>query len=145
MTHHGPTDAKGHPVTPDEPPLTDAQWRERLTPEQYRVLRRAGTERPFTGTYNDCKEPGTYRCAGCGSALFHSDDKFDSGTGWPSFVAPAGEESVDLHREGLIIRRTEVRCATCDGHLGHVFGDGPRTRGGKRFCINSAALQHDPS
>jgi peptide-methionine (R)-S-oxide reductase len=126
-------------------PRNEQQWRERLTPEQYRVLRRARTERPFTGVYNDCKDAGTYRCAGCGSVLFDAEDKFDSGTGWPSFVAPAVDGSVETRREGLVIRRTEVRCATCGGHLGHVFGDGPRQRGGQRFCINSAALRHDPA
>ncbi|WP_354700876.1 Peptide methionine sulfoxide reductase MsrB [Paraconexibacter sp. AEG42_29] len=124
-------------------PSTDAEWRERLTPEQYRVLRRAGTERPFTGTYDDCKDPGVYRCAGCHAELFTSGDKFDSGTGWPSFVAPAAGDSVALRREGIILRRTEVRCASCDGHLGHVFPDGPRDRGGQRYCINSAALDLD--
>jgi peptide-methionine (R)-S-oxide reductase len=108
------------------------------------VLRRAGTERAFTGIYDDCKEPGVYRCAGCDAVLFDADDKFDSGTGWPSFVAPAAGDAVSERREGLIIRRTEVRCATCDGHLGHVFGDGPRDRGGQRYCINSAALRHEP-
>ncbi len=118
----------------------DESWRERLTPEEFRVLRKGGTEQPFTGTYNDCKEPGLYRCAGCRSALFSSEDKFDSGTGWPSFTAPAAEGGVDLRSEGLILRRTEVRCGTCDGHLGHVFGDGPADRGGQRYCINSAAL-----
>jgi peptide-methionine (R)-S-oxide reductase len=124
-------------------PTSDAQWRERLTAEQYRVLRKAATERPFTGMYNDCKDPGVYRCAGCNAALFASDDKFDSGTGWPSFVAPAKDDSVALRREGVILRRTEVRCATCDSHLGHVFADGPRDRGGQRYCINSAALDLD--
>lgn len=127
----------------DDLPTTDAQWRERLTPEQYRILRKAGTERPFTGVYDDCKDPGTYRCAGCGSALFASTDKYDSRSGWPSFVAPADDDAVELRREGLILRRTEVRCATCDSHLGHVFDDGPRDRGGRRFCINSAALDLD--
>lgn len=128
---------------PDDLPTTDEQWRERLTPEQYRVLRRAGTEAPFTGAYDGCQDPGTYRCAGCGTPLFAAEDKFDSGTGWPSFVAPAADDSVALRKEGLILRRTEVRCATCDGHLGHVFSDGPRERGGQRFCINSAALELD--
>ena len=133
--------ARYNRTMPDESlPTTDAAWRERLTPEQFRVLRKAGTERPFTGIYNDCKDAGTYRCAACGAALFTSADKFDSGTGWPSFVAPAADDSVDLHREGLIVRRTEVRCAACDSHLGHVFKDGPRDRGGQRYCINSAAL-----
>jgi peptide-methionine (R)-S-oxide reductase len=126
-------------------PRDEREWRERLTREQLRVLRRGRTERPFTGVYNDCEAAGTFRCAGCGSALFEADDKFDSGTGWPSFVAPAADDSITLRQEGLLVRRTEVRCATCDGHLGHVFGDGPRDRGGQRFCINSAALRHDPS
>src|SRR4051812_36779577 len=107
-------------------PTSETEWRERLTREQYRVLRKAGTERPFTGIYNDCKDAGVYRCAACNAALFDADDKFDSGTGWPSFVAPAADDSVDERREGLILRRTEVRCATCDSHLGHVFKDGPR-------------------
>lgn len=125
-------------------PGSDAEWRSRLTPEQYRVLRRAGTERPFSGIYNDCHDPGVYRCAACSSELFDADDKFDSGTGWPSFVAPVGDGSVQQRKQGLILRRTEVRCATCDSHLGHVFGDGPVDRGGQRFCINSAALDLDP-
>lgn len=124
-------------------PADDAEWRERLTPQQYKVLRRSGTERAFTGVYHDCHEAGTYRCAGCGASLFGSDEKFDSGTGWPSFVAPTSDDSVELRKEGLILRRTEVRCATCDSHLGHVFGDGPRDRGGQRYCINSAALELD--
>jgi len=126
-------------------PSSEQEWRARLTPEQYRVLRRAGTERPFTGLYNDCHDPGVYRCVGCGAALFDADDKFDSETGWPSFVAPASDDSVELRKGGIIMRRTEVRCATCDSHLGHVFGDGPPHRGGQRYCINSAALDLDPS
>jgi peptide-methionine (R)-S-oxide reductase len=125
-------------------PTTDEEWRSRLSPEQYRVLRKAGTEHPFTGIYNDCHDPGIYRCAACRSALFDADAKFDSGTGWPSFVAPVADGSVEQHKQGLILRRTEVRCATCDSHLGHVFGDGPADRGGQRFCINSAALELDP-
>jgi len=121
----------------------DEQWREELTPAQYDVLRRSGTEPPFTGTYVHTKDDGMYRCAACGTALFSSDTKFDSGTGWPSFTEAAGDDSVELRKEGLILRRTEVRCATCDGHLGHVFPDGPRDRGGQRYCINSAALKLD--
>ena len=129
-------------MSPDLP-HDDHEWRARLTPQQYRVLRRGGTERPFTGAYHDCHEDGIYRCAGCGAVLFTADDKYDSGTGWPSFVAAAGP--VQERKEGLILRRTEVRCGTCDSHLGHVFGDGPRERGGQRYCINSAALELDTS
>ncbi|MCZ6663369.1 MAG: peptide-methionine (R)-S-oxide reductase MsrB [Actinobacteria bacterium] len=124
-------------------PKTEAEWRDKLTSEQYQVLRKSGTERAFTGEYWDSKTAGTYRCAGCGEELFSSDTKYESRSGWPSFYAPLNPEIIDEESDrafGMV--RTEVKCANCGGHLGHLFDDGPNPTG-LRYCINSAALDLD--
>jgi methionine-R-sulfoxide reductase len=129
------------PQRADKVVLTDAEWKKRLTPEQYRILRNHGTEAAFCGLFVDNKKTGTYSCVGCKLPLFRSDAKFDSGTGWPSFFQPATADAIWTRTDtsyGMV--REEVLCARCDGHLGHVFPDGPRDRGGMRFCINSEIL-----
>jgi len=134
-------DTSSYPVT-----KTDEQWRSELSREEYAVLRQAGTERPFTGEYNDTKTDGVYSCRACGHELFRSDTKFDSHCGWPSFWAPSDGGNVELLEDvSLGMRRVEVRCANCGSHLGHVFDDAPQTPTGDRFCMNSVSLRLEPA
>lgn len=124
----------------------DDYWRQKLSPEQYAVLRKKGTEAPFTGEYVNNHQDGTYRCVACGQELFTSTTKFDSGSGWPSFTDPVNREHIELHEDtSLGMSRTEVTCANCGAHLGHVFDDGPVEAGGQRYCINSVCLTFDPN
>lgn len=140
-----PDQQQGQNLEMDKIVKTDAQWREQLDPVQYHVLREGGTERAFAGALTDEKREGEFHCAGCGTVLFVSGTKFESGSGWPSFTRPADDRAIDELRDvshGMV--RTEVRCAVCEGHLGHVFRDGPPAQGGLRYCINSAALNFEP-
>lgn len=122
--------------------MREEEFKEKLDPVQYQVMRQGGTEKPFTGAYWDCKDPGTYVCAACGQQLFSSDAKFDSETGWPSFTEPVNREHVELVKDDTHgMSRIEVRCKGCGSHLGHVFDDGPQEKGGKRYCINSVCLR----
>lgn len=130
----------------DKTHKSEEEWKEKLTKEQYEVLREKGTEAPWSGKYVDNKESGMYRCAACGAELFSSDTKFESGTGWPSFTEPANLQNIELKEDlshGMV--RTEVVCKNCGGHLGHVFEDGPEEKGGKRYCINSVCLEFEKS
>jgi peptide-methionine (R)-S-oxide reductase len=128
----------------DEKKKSDAEWKELLSPEEYRIMREKGTERAFTGRYWNTKDPGIYRCRGCGTELFSSESKYDSGCGWPSFTAPAEEAHLRTDEDrSHFMRRTEVLCSSCDAHLGHVFPDGPGPTG-LRYCINSACMTLDP-